>query len=89
MNFKRVNEIFCFTILASNNITTRSQYSKCYAFSIWTIFNDTVKEKTIQQLKQTSGRVDKEYATETVNSGSIPSRVKPKTLKIGIHSYPS
>ena len=25
--------------------------------------------------------------TEAVNSGSIPGRVKPKTIKIGIHSF--
>ena len=29
---------------------------------------------------------NKESATETVNSGSIPGRVKPKTIKIGIYS---
>ena len=36
-----------------------------------------------------SGRVDKASATETVDLGSIPSRVKPKTIKIGIHSFPA
>ena len=34
-----------------------------------------------------SGRVDKASATETVNYGSIPFRVKPKTIKIDIHSF--
>ena len=34
-----------------------------------------------------SGRVDRASATETVDSGSIPSRIKPKTMKIGIHSF--
>ena len=33
-----------------------------------------------------SGRVDRAFATETVDLGSFPGRVKPKTLKIGIHS---
>ena len=28
-------------------------------------------------------------ATEAVDSGSIPGRVKPKTIKIGIHSFPA
>ena len=28
-------------------------------------------------------------ATETVESGLIPGRVKPKTLKIGIHTFPA
>ena len=34
-----------------------------------------------------SDRVDREPAAETVISGSIPDRVKPKTTKIGIHSF--
>ena len=29
-----------------------------------------------------SGRVDRASATETVDSGSIPGRVKPKTIKL-------
>ena len=36
-----------------------------------------------------SGQVDRASATETVDSGSIPGRVKPKTIKIGIHSLPA
>ena len=36
-----------------------------------------------------SGRVDRASATETVDLGSIPGRVKPKTIKIGIHSFPA
>ena len=35
------------------------------------------------------GRVDRASATDTVDSGSIPGRVKPKTIKIGIHSFPA
>ena len=35
--------------------------------------------------KSISGRVDRASATEAVDSGSIPGRVKPKTIKIGIH----
>ena len=34
-----------------------------------------------------SGRVYKASAAETVDYGSIPGRVKPKTRKIGIHSF--
>ena len=34
-----------------------------------------------------SGRVDRASATETVDLGSIPGRVKPKTRKIGIHGF--
>ena len=36
-----------------------------------------------------SGRVDRASATKTVDLGSIPGRVKPKTIKIGIHSFPA
>ena len=36
-----------------------------------------------------SGRVDRASATEAVDSSSIPDRVKPKTIKIGIHSFPA
>ena len=36
-----------------------------------------------------SGRVGRASATETVDTGSIPGRVNPKTIKIGIHSFPA
>ena len=36
-----------------------------------------------------SGRVDRASATEAVDLGSILGRVKPKTIKIGIHSFPA
>ena len=36
-----------------------------------------------------SGRMDRAFATEAVDAGSIPGRVKPKTIKIGIHSFPA
>ena len=36
-----------------------------------------------------SGRVDKASTAETVDSGSIPGQVKPKTLKNGIQSFPA
>ena len=41
------------------------------------------------KLKPIGGRVDRASATDTVDSGSIPGRVKPKTIKIGIHSFPA
>ena len=34
-----------------------------------------------------SGLVDRASPIETVDSGSIPSRVKPKTIKIGINGF--
>ena len=36
-----------------------------------------------------SGRVDRASAAEAVDLGSIPGRVKPKTIKIGIHNFPA
>ena len=35
-----------------------------------------------------SGRVDEASANETLDSGLIPGRVKSKTTKLGIHSFP-
>ena len=43
----------------------------------------------IKQLKPISNRVDRASATEVVDWGSIPGRVEPKTIKIGIHSFPA
>ena len=40
-------------------------------------------------LVNVSGRVDRVSATETLDLGSIPGRVKPNTIKIGIHSFPA
>ena len=34
-------------------------------------------------------REDRASATEAVDLGSIPGRVKPKTIKIGTHSFPA
>ena len=36
-----------------------------------------------------SGLVDRVFATEEVDSSSIPVWVKPKTIKIDIHSFPA
>ena len=36
-----------------------------------------------------SGWVDRASATKTVDFSWISGRVKPKTLKIGIHSFPA
>ena len=41
------------------------------------------------KIKPISGRVDRASATEAVDLGSIPGRVIPKTIKIGIHSFPA
>ena len=35
------------------------------------------------------GRVDRASATEAEDLGLIPGRVKPKTRKIGIYSFPA
>ena len=33
--------------------------------------------------------MDRASDTETVDSGLIPDRVKPKNIKIGIHNFPA
>ena len=33
--------------------------------------------------------MDRVPAIEAVDSGLIPGRVKPKTIKIGVHSFPA
>ena len=43
---------------------------------------------TLNFSKPTSDRVDKASATETVNTGSIPGRAKPKIRKVGFFIYP-
>ena len=49
----------------------------------------SVLEIVIQSTKPIRGRVDRASATETADSGSNPGLVKPKTMKIGIHSFPA
>ena len=52
--------------------------------------HDSVRNpKTSKWTQPISGRVDRAYAAETVDLGSVPGRVKPKTIKIGIHSFPA
>ena len=36
-----------------------------------------------------SCRVDRAFATEAVDLGSIPGRVKPNRIKIAIHGFPA
>ena len=50
---------------------------------------DRSKSSLLDPNQPISGRVDRKSATEAVDSGSIPGRVKPKTIKIGIHSFPA
>ena len=42
-----------------------------------------------QSLQPISGEVDRATDTETVDSISTPDRIKSKTIKIGIHSFPA
>ena len=59
-----------------------------YAFQMT---NRTIRQAVVVQVsfKPISGRMDRASATETDNLGSIPGRVKPKTIKLGIHSFPA
>ena len=45
--------------------------------------------KILGRMSPINGRVDRASAAEAVDSGSIPGRVKPKTIIIGIHSFPA
>ena len=54
--------------------------------SISTDDNATAKILYIQLIR---GQVDRASATEAVYLGLNPSQVKPKTTKIGIHSFPA
>ena len=73
-------------------ISVVSHFIKC-------LFERCPKDKTTDILSQVtlitkatlsiSDRVDRASATETVDWGSIPSRVKPKTIKTGIYSFPA
>ena len=44
--------------------------------------NDFLKSLLLPSLSSSDGRVVKAYASVTVDSGLIPSRVKPMTLKL-------
>ena len=46
-------------------------------------------KKNVEDHQPISGRVDRASATEAVDSGSIPGRFKPKTIKIIIQSFPA
>ena len=69
----------------------------CYPSQLWykysylmqhpkVAYNDSY---CILHFKPISDRVGRASATEAVDLGSIPGRVKPKTIKIGIHSFPA
>ena len=45
--------------------------------------------RKIAKIEPISGRVDRASVTEAVDLGSIPGRVKPKTKKKLIHSFPT
>ena len=42
-----------------------------------------------QPQKTIRGRVNRAFATEALDSDLIPDRVKPKTINIGVHSFPA
>ena len=49
---------------------------------------DSIRLKIDQDLGQ-NRLMDRTSVTETVDADSIPGRVKPKTIKTGIHSFPA
>ena len=50
-------------------------------------FVDCSGRRYIYYIEPVSNQVDRAFAIVAVDSGSIPGRVKPKTTKIGIHSF--
>ena len=75
-----------FSFLATTrHLSTNRKIHICF------VINKTFYKKTvsINHTLPIGGRVDRASATETVDMGSIPSWVKPKTIKIGIHSFPA
>ena len=57
-------------------------YTRPFEYSIW-------RKWAKRNLQPISARVDRAAATEAVDSSLIPGRVKPKTIKTGIHSFPA
>ena len=51
------------------------------------LFSNINSEETLK--KPSCGRVDRASAAEEEDFGLIPGRCKPKTIKIGIHSFPA
>ena len=58
--------------------------SSCDVYSI-----EVTRLQVQERVALISGQVDRASVTEAVDSSSIPSRVKPKTIKIGSHSFPA
>ena len=57
----------------------------------YVIANGKLRKKIIVtiSLEPIRGWEDKASAAETVDSGSIPGLVKPKSAKVGFHSFPA
>ena len=65
----------------NQHLLVLSEVLICIITKIIVVINAT---KSIEAI---SGRVVRVSATDTADSGSIPGRVKPKTIKISIHSF--
>ena len=56
--------------------------------TIFNLFNKNGKYKNCIDLA-IIGRVDRAFASETLDSGSIPGRVNLKTITVDIHCFPA
>ena len=70
------------------------EYEECAANRIDNISDEILIEESGKYINYLSflpisGQVNTASATETVDLGSIPGRVKPKTIKINIHVFSS
>ena len=55
----------------------------------WLAIGNSVSDLAGPRFKPISGWVDRMSAIEAIDSGSIPGRVKPKTIKIDSHNFPA
>ena len=55
----------------------------------WRLLREHAESTTMAGIEPISGRVDRTSAAKTIESGLIPGRAKPKTMQIGIHSFPA
>ena len=53
----------------------------------WLQTSSKFNRQDFAEILEIPKRADRENATEMVDSGLIPGRAKPKTIKIGIHSF--
>ena len=79
----------CACVLKLQGVTTRAISMDCSKEQRFICARQGILELQLGYTKPISVRVDRASAAETIDLGSIPNRVKPKTVKIGIHRFPA